>query len=158
MSDSNTPAPGDALAFAVDLLATDPRSDALHYPLRGLLRPTSVSPEGIIETAVFTAREGGDPVEVTLPEFIVVHRTRAREERKPHLDPDTWQKSAEGPFEDWESDFTGLIHVLWSARHQGITIQGEADTVARMILRSRWFAAARDAAVQVDAREKAVQS
>lgn len=62
------------------------------------------------------------------------------------LDGDTLQNGVKGPFEYWESDGTALVHVLWSAKHQGLTLIDDADEIYPLILRSRWFAAAKAAA------------
>lgn len=61
----------------------------------------------------------------------------------PLTDLDTLTKGLAGPFEPWESDHTGLVHVLWSADHENLTIK-DADQVASMILASRWMAATLD--------------
>jgi hypothetical protein len=55
-------------------------------------------------------------------------------------DPDTLQHGTRPPFKDWESDHTALVHVLWSAAHQGLTLD-DADEIAHMVLGSRWMAA-----------------
>ncbi|ABD58297.1 hypothetical protein PBI_PMC_82 [Mycobacterium phage PMC] len=60
------------------------------------------------------------------------------------LDTDTATKGVTGPFEDWESDHTALVHVLWSVKHAGMSLD-DADAVAERILRSRWAAAFRAA-------------
>lgn len=39
------------------------------------------------------------------------------------LDLDTVEKGIEGPFESWESDHTALVHVLWSAKHDGLVAE-----------------------------------
>lgn len=61
----------------------------------------------------------------------------------PRFDLDTLTKGTADPFEPWESDHTALVHVLWSADHEGLTIK-DADQVASMILNSRWMAATLD--------------
>ena len=58
-----------------------------------------------------------------------------------HPDPDTLQDGTSPPFDWWESDHTALVHVLWSARNQGLNLKDNADKIAEMILRSRWMAA-----------------
>jgi hypothetical protein len=55
-------------------------------------------------------------------------------------DGDTLQYGTNPPFEHWESDLTALVNVLWSAAHQGLTLD-HADEIAHMILGSRWMAA-----------------
>ncbi|WP_181441412.1 hypothetical protein [Curtobacterium sp. MCSS17_016] len=59
------------------------------------------------------------------------------------LDIDTVQFATEGPFEAWEGDSTALVHVLWDARHKGLTLKDDAATIADMIVGSRFLAAAR---------------
>jgi uncharacterized phage-associated protein len=56
-------------------------------------------------------------------------------------DADTVQDGIEGPFNYWEHDHTGLVHVLWAARHAGLTLKANADEIATRIRSSRWFAA-----------------
>lgn len=57
------------------------------------------------------------------------------------LDNDTQQKGTDGPFEPWEGDHTALVHVLWAAKHAGLTLENDFDAIATMILRSRFMAA-----------------
>jgi hypothetical protein len=59
------------------------------------------------------------------------------------LDQDTVERGVDGPFQAWEGDHTALVHVLWSAKHDGLTLDKDADAIASMILRSRWLAAER---------------
>lgn len=70
-----------------------------------------------------------------------------------HQDLDTQQKGTDGPFEPWEGDHTALVHVLWAAQRAGLTLAGDADEIASMILRSRALAA-RTAAARADAVER----
>ncbi|QVJ03090.1 hypothetical protein KGD82_13730 [Nocardiopsis eucommiae] len=56
-------------------------------------------------------------------------------------DNDTFQYGTQPPFDPWESDHTALVHVLWSARHQGLTLADNTDEIAHLILGSRWMAA-----------------
>lgn len=67
-------------------------------------------------------------------------------ERRPFngLDLDTFERGTEPPFDPWEDDHTGLVHVLWSAQSDGL-IARDADCarLATMIMRSRWLAATR---------------
>ncbi len=56
-------------------------------------------------------------------------------------DNDTFQYGTKPPFQYWEHDHTALVHVLWSARHQGLNLKDNADEIAEMILCSRWLAA-----------------
>jgi hypothetical protein len=56
-------------------------------------------------------------------------------------DLDTKARGTEGPFEDYESDHTALVHVLWAARRAGLTLEADADAIASMIRRSRYHAA-----------------
>lgn len=58
------------------------------------------------------------------------------------LDVDTRTKGTRPPFEYWEGDHTALVHVLWHAKRQGLTLDS-ADDLASMILQSRWAAAYR---------------
>lgn len=47
----------------------------------------------------------------------------------------------------WDSDHTALVHVLWSARHKGLTLD-RADELASQIMQSRWMKAVRIHAVE----------
>lgn len=77
------------------------------------------------------------------------------------LDNDTIDNGTTGPFDYWESDHTGLVHVLWNAKHKGLNLKDDADKIATLILRSRWLAAQNSKAVdaaektRLDAEEKA---
>lgn len=62
-------------------------------------------------------------------------------------DNDTLRKGAEPPFEPWEGDHTALVHVLWAAKHDGLTLADDCDEIASMVLRSRFLAARIDQAV-----------
>jgi hypothetical protein len=42
----------------------------------------------------------------------------------------------------YDSDHTALVHVLWAAKHEGITIS-DADELAAHIMRSKWTKAVR---------------
>ena len=57
------------------------------------------------------------------------------------LDNDTIRDGVNPPFNLWESDHTGLVHVLWNADYNGLTIARDADDIGSLILRSRWLAA-----------------
>lgn len=46
------------------------------------------------------------------------------------------------PIDPWDSDHTALVHVLWDARRDGLTIE-DADRLASKIMQSRWMRAAR---------------
>lgn len=70
----------------------------------------------------------------------------SRTPRRPRPDNDTAQRGLEPPFDYWESDHTGLVHVLWAAERQGLVLGEDDDEIARLILRSRWFAATKDVA------------
>lgn len=59
------------------------------------------------------------------------------------LDPDTKFKGTQGPFEPWESDHTGLVHVLWNVHRNGLSLERDADEIAALIRHSRWAAALR---------------
>jgi hypothetical protein len=61
----------------------------------------------------------------------------------PRLDLDTRNLGADGPFEAWEGDHTALVHVLWAASRQGLTLEGDADAIASMVMRSQFLASAR---------------
>lgn len=67
------------------------------------------------------------------------------------IDVDTFQEGTEPPFEYWESDHTALVHVLWSAKNQGLTLKSDYDEIAHMILNSRWMAA-RENRVRTESR------
>lgn len=56
-------------------------------------------------------------------------------------DTDTRTKGTEPPFDHWEHDNTGLVHVLWQARREGLSLDGDEDEIASLILNSRWAAA-----------------
>jgi hypothetical protein len=56
-------------------------------------------------------------------------------------DADTIQGGLDGPFNYWDHDHTGLVHVLSSAKHSGLTLKEDADEIASRIRGSRWFAA-----------------
>jgi hypothetical protein len=56
-------------------------------------------------------------------------------------DLDTRQLGTDGPFAVWESDHTALVHVLWQAKRNGLTLEADADEIARLITTSRWMAA-----------------
>ena len=62
------------------------------------------------------------------------------------LDNDSVQYGVEGPFDDWSDDHTSLVHVLWHARHSGLTLDSDADEIARLIRASRWHAATKSRA------------
>lgn len=53
----------------------------------------------------------------------------------------------------WDSDHTALVHVLWAAAREGVTIK-DADELASRIMASDWMRAVRvhavDAAPPVD--------
>lgn len=68
------------------------------------------------------------------------------------LDLDTRTKGTEGPFEHWEGDHTALVHVLWAAKHQGLTLEHDADAIASMVLRSRFLAAHTAQAIEAHGR------
>lgn len=66
-----------------------------------------------------------------------------RQEAESRLDPDTLTKGTSGPFDYWESDHTALVHVLWNARHLGLSLEDNDSEIAALILHSRWAAAYR---------------
>lgn len=57
------------------------------------------------------------------------------------LDLDTSTEGTGGPFEAWEGDHTALVHVLWAAKREGLTLEKDADAIASMVLNSRFLAA-----------------
>ena len=57
-------------------------------------------------------------------------------------------RRTDDPIQPYDSDHTALVHVLWDARRDGVTIE-DADELASRIMRSRWMQA-----VQVHAVEK----
>lgn len=61
------------------------------------------------------------------------------------LDLDTVEFGTSGPFAPWEADHTALVHVLWHAKHSNLDLVNDADKIADLIRRSRWFAAVREA-------------
>ena len=74
------------------------------------------------------------------------------------LDNDTLQKGIEGPYEAWEGDHTALVHVLWAAKHDGLTLEKDFDTIASMILHSRFLAARTQHAIDAHDRAKALKA
>jgi hypothetical protein len=58
-------------------------------------------------------------------------------------DSDTVQFGTDGPFQPWEGDSTALVHVLWNARHRGLTLKDDGPAIAEMIVASRCVAAVR---------------
>jgi len=58
-----------------------------------------------------------------------------------NIDTDTLANGVEGPFETWEGDHTALVHVLWAAKHAGLTLQSDCDEIASMVMHSRFLAA-----------------
>jgi hypothetical protein len=63
--------------------------------------------------------------------------------RDRNADPDTRSKGTGGPFATWESDGTGMVHALWSAHNNGLTLEANADEIKSRIMGSRWLAAVR---------------
>lgn len=49
-------------------------------------------------------------------------------------------------FEPWDSDHTALVHVLWAAERDGLTVE-HADELAAHIMGSKWFRAVQQHAV-----------
>lgn len=64
--------------------------------------------------------------------------------------------SAEQGFESWHGDHTDLVHVLWDAKHNGLTLADDCDEIASRIMDSRWIAAVRHHAVS-EARRVAAE-
>lgn len=57
-----------------------------------------------------------------------------------HLDLDTAEKGTAPPFEPWEGDHTALVHVLWSAEHDGLIARRPgSDQPLRRALFDRLF-------------------
>ena len=50
----------------------------------------------------------------------------------------------------WDSDHTALVHVLWAAQRDGLTVE-RADELAAHIMRSTWCRAVRQHAVEAEA-------
>jgi len=68
-------------------------------------------------------------------------RSQSTDQPKPlTIDGDTLQYGTEPPFHYWEDDHTALVHVLWDAKFQGLSID-DADALASQIMRSRWHKA-----------------
>jgi hypothetical protein len=69
------------------------------------------------------------------------------------------QKQA-AEIEPWDSDHTALVHVLWAAKRQGVTIS-DADDLAQHIMCSKWMKAVRlhvgAEAAEVRAENQAVE-
>lgn len=59
------------------------------------------------------------------------------------LDVDTIQHGTTPPFAYWEGDARALVGVLWSARHDGLDLDADAERIASNILASRCIAAVR---------------
>jgi hypothetical protein len=59
------------------------------------------------------------------------------------LDNDTVQHGTTPPFAYWEGDQRALVGVLWSARHDGLALDTDAERIASNILASRCIAAVR---------------
>jgi len=57
------------------------------------------------------------------------------------LDLDSRTYGLSEPFELWEADSTGMVHVLWDARRRGWTLEENADEIAALVMRSRWLRA-----------------
>jgi hypothetical protein len=49
--------------------------------------------------------------------------------------------------QSWDSDHTGLVHVLWNAAHKGLSLD-KPDALAAHIMQSRWMQAVRLHVVQ----------
>ncbi|WP_374010560.1 hypothetical protein [Leifsonia sp. LS-T14] len=58
------------------------------------------------------------------------------------IDSDTSSHGTQPPFECWEGGQSGLMLVLLDAAGAGLSLGDDADEIAAMVLRSRWFAAA----------------
>jgi len=55
-----------------------------------------------------------------------------------------------GPIQSYDSDHTALVHVLWSAKSKGLSLD-DADHLAEHIMTSRWMRAVRLHAVDESA-------
>ena len=77
------------------------------------------------------------------------HRTSAQRDadHSAGWDNDTVDHGTGGPFDYWESDHTALVHVLGHAKHEGLSLDKDADRIATLIKGSRWHAASRHEAV-----------
>lgn len=64
------------------------------------------------------------------------------------LDSDTVQHGTTPPFAYWEGDQRALVGVLWSARHDDLTLDEDAERIASNILASRCIAAVRHQTVE----------
>lgn len=42
----------------------------------------------------------------------------------------------------WDNDHTALVHVLWAAEREGLTL-ADADALAAKIMQSKWMKAVR---------------
>lgn len=61
------------------------------------------------------------------------------------IDSDTKAQGTQPPYECWEGGQSGLTLVLLDADTEGLSLAENADEIAAMVLRSRWFAAATQA-------------
>lgn len=134
----------------VTLLKAEAETPTLRTPTTGLLSIQETDSNGTITQATFQPRRKdayGPEIATGKCEFLHLDPNRA-EIPSAHPDPDTAFNGLDGPFEYWESDHTALIHVLWTAKHQGLTLQGDDEEIARLIRHSRWHAATKAQAVE----------
>lgn len=128
-------------ALIVYLLHAIHAGQPLERPTYGRLTIHEVSNEGTITKALFE-RGSGDAYEpaIEVSDCTFVHLTPGR--RPAHTSPRRTRHDAhDGPIWPWESDYTSLVHVLWNAKRAGLTLQGDSDEIAALILRSRWLQA-----------------
>ena len=67
------------------------------------------------------------------------------------LDKDTREVSTGDPYEVLEGDHITLVRVLKLARHDGLTLENDADAIATMILRSGALTGRGNEQLRVDA-------
>lgn len=128
----------------------------LNAPTIGLLCIQETTPDGTITKALFQPRFKGEYKEgLTVSECEFVYLKPDHQTLPTPLDADTAFRGHDGPFDYWESDHTGLVHVLWSAKYHGLTLQGDDDEIASMIVRSRWHQAVKAHAVEAERTEEA---
>lgn len=57
-------------------------------------------------------------------------------------------ENEQDPIQPYDSDHTALVHVIWAAKREGLTVE-KADELASKIMRSKWMRA-----VRLHARER----
>jgi hypothetical protein len=58
----------------------------------------------------------------------------------------------EEEIQPWDSDHTALVHALWAAQREGLTVR-EADALASRIMQSKWMRAVRQHAAEPRRKE-----